>query len=342
MPLTRRQFLKLTSLSALAMAFRPLDRPLPPEDQPSSEIGLGRVIAPRVTIRSEPSSKAKPVRYRYEDQIVNLRSVLESDGLPEHNRWWYEVAGGYVHSGWIQTVRYGFQNPLTEFPGQGFIAEVSVPFTDSRAAANPHSARGYRFYFGTTHWVTAIRFDEWGGAWYRVWDDKWKTRSYVLGRHLRPIPEAELAPISPDVVDKRIEVDTENQWATAYESGRIVFMARVATGDWIQAKGVWKDFTTPTGTHAIERKTPSRHMAAGDLAAGDGYDLPGVPWVSYFTTSGVAFPGTYWHNDFGRPRSHGCVNMPTEAAKWIYRWTLPHAPASERYVWETGTRVIVV
>ena len=39
------------------------------------------------------------------------------------------------------------------------------------------------------------------------------------------------------------------------------------------------------------------------------YELPGVPWVSYFTGNGVAFHGTYWHDNFGSPTSHGCLNM---------------------------------
>ncbi len=45
-----------------------------------------------------------------------------------------------------------------------------------------------------------------------------------------------------------------------------------------------------------------------------GFDLPGVPWVSYFTSDGIALHGAYWHIDFGVPHSHGCVNMTPEAA----------------------------
>ena len=91
------------------------------------------------------------------------------------------------------------------------------------------------------------------------------------------------------------------------------------------------------------RKRPSRHMAGGDLAAADGFDLPGVPWVSYINGRGVALHGTYWHNDYGRPRSHGCINLTPEAAKWIYRWTIPAVPPAEGLVWEDhGTRVVVV
>lgn len=81
-------------------------------------------------------------------------------------------------------------------------------------------------------------------------------------------------------------------------------------------------------------------MAAGNLATG--YDLPGVPWVSYITDSGIAFHGTYWHNDYGVPRSHGCLNMSSQAAKWLYRWTQPVVPAEEQEVWVGyGTEVII-
>ena len=84
-------------------------------------------------------------------------------------------------------------------------------------------------------------------------------------------------------------------------------------------------------------------MAAGDRAAPNSYDLPGVPWVSYFTESGISFHGTFWHNDFGHPRSHGCVNLATAAARWIYRWTLPTVPAEEIFVFEEyGTGVDIL
>jgi len=82
-------------------------------------------------------------------------------------------------------------------------------------------------------------------------------------------------------------------------------------------------------------------VAASD-GGGSGFDLPGVPWVSYFYWTGVAFHGTYWHNDFGRPRSRGCVNLAPADAKWIYRWTLPVVPPSEVYVRDkNGTEVVV-
>jgi lipoprotein-anchoring transpeptidase ErfK/SrfK len=138
--------------------------------------------------------------------------------------------------------------------------------------------------------------------------------------------------------EKRIAVYLGGQYVTAYESGQPVFTVRVSTG------GIFRSgrYTTPIGNFTTYYKRPTRHMASGDVAA-DGYDLPGVPWVSYITESGIGFHGTYWHNEFGRPRSHGCINLTPQSAKWLYRWTLPAVhPAEESAYQEGGTRVEIV
>ena len=62
------------------------------------------------------------------------------------------------------------------------------------------------------------------------------------------------------------------------------------------------------------------------------FDLPGVPWNTFFESSGMAIHGTYWHNDFGIPRSHGCLNVPIDAARWIYRWVYPIGGAEDDYI----------
>ncbi|MCJ7696166.1 MAG: L,D-transpeptidase, partial [Anaerolineaceae bacterium] len=90
------------------------------------------------------------------------------------------------------------------------------------------------------------------------------------------------------------------------------------------------------------RKRPCRHMFAEASDFGSGFDLPGVPWVSYITGNGVAFHGAYWHNDYGTPRSHGCINMAPDAARWIYLWTMPSVPVDKHYYEEPdGTLVRV-
>ena len=83
----------------------------------------------------------------------------------------------------------------------------------------------------------------------------------------------------------------------------------------------------------------------GAAGAGRGFDLPGVPWVTFFTSTGVSFHGTYWHNDYGTPRSHGCVNLLPEDAKFLYRWTSPRRSGWTRSTCTcpgTGTRVEIV
>ena len=80
-------------------------------------------------------------------------------------------------------------------------------------------------------------------------------------------------------------------------------------------------------------------MAGGSAALGNDYNLPNVQWVQYFYKD-YGFHGTYWHNDYGRPRSHGCINMTPQAAKWLFRWTMPVVPIEKEYVYGfTGTRV---
>jgi lipoprotein-anchoring transpeptidase ErfK/SrfK len=80
-------------------------------------------------------------------------------------------------------------------------------------------------------------------------------------------------------------------------------------------------------------------MATGDIAS-SGFDLPGVPWVLYITEGGISFHGTYWHNDYGRPRSHGCINLTPQAAKWLFRWTTPSVPHDKELIYGyVGTKV---
>ena len=52
----------------------------------------------------------------------------------------------------------------------------------------------------------------------------------------------------------------------------------------------------------------------------DYYDLPNVQWVQYFNSTGEALHGAYWHDDFGYPHSHGCVNLTNAIAKWFFDW----------------------
>jgi lipoprotein-anchoring transpeptidase ErfK/SrfK len=109
---------------------------------------------------------------------------------------------------------------------------------------------------------------------------------------------------------KWILIDLSEQRLTAYQGNRTIYTWRVSTGV--------RKYPTVVGTFRVYAKLSRQRMQGGRGA--DYYNLPNVPDVMYFHR-GYAIHGAYWHNNFGRPMSHGCVNMPLAAAEWLYDWT---------------------
>jgi LysM repeat protein len=120
-----------------------------------------------------------------------------------------------------------------------------------------------------------------------------------------PAPDPVSAPPPTTVDGKQIVIVLSEQKTYAYENGVLLREFVVSTG--LPA--------TPTvlGDFNVYLKYDAQRMS------GPGYDLPGVPWVMYFY-QGYALHGTYWHNNFGHPMSHGCVNLRTPEAEWLYMW----------------------
>ncbi len=121
---------------------------------------------------------------------------------------------------------------------------------------------------------------------------------------------------------KRIVIDLSQEMLYAYDGETLFMQNSISTG---------LEFTpTPVGTFKVFKKTPSRYMQGPIVGLSDQYyDLPGVPWNLYFTNDGSVIHGAYWHDHFGQPWSHGCVNLPPEKAKELYLWA------------DIGTAVIV-
>lgn len=112
---------------------------------------------------------------------------------------------------------------------------------------------------------------------------------------------------------KRIIVDVSEEKLYAYEGDKLFMEQAISTG---------LEFTpTPRGTFTVFKMTPSRFMQGPIRGVSDQvYDLPGVPWNLYFTENGAVIHGAYWHDHFGMPWSHGCVNLPPNEAKKLYDW----------------------
>jgi len=333
---SRRDFLKLTSYGLLGLFLPNLSLNSPQADEFDNL--QGRVTERVIWSYDAPNFKAKRKKLYWRDLVMSITNTTVGDDESAYNRVWYEVGDdGYIYSGSVQPVRTILNEPQL-ISLKGALGEISVPYTDAFESLEPNAKVLYRLYYETVHWVTASAVSAVDGSkWYVLLDDKFRVNYYVRAEHVRLMTPEELAPLSPNVsnADKRVEVRLSDQMVLAYEKNNLVFATRAATGGRLRSG----TYTTPDGDFMTFHKRPTRHMAAGDIAA-SGFDLPGVPWVLYITKSGISFHGTYWHNDFGRPRSHGCINLTPQAAKWLFRWTMPTVPIDKEFVYgEVGTYV---
>jgi len=335
--LSRRDFLKLASTGSLALALKDLklDRAFA-----SSAITEGRMTISGIPLYDAPTFNANVVHNFNADQVVKVDAVNEQGdyGNP-FNTAWYKIDGGYAYSGWIQPVETKYQKPVFQVPKTGQVGEITVPYSDTKESPYMYAQRGYRVYYGSTHWVIDVVVTrEEKSIWYLIYDPVPKRYLYVPYHDMRLIPDDELTLLSPNVPadDKHILIDLDAQMVTAFEGEQMVFSARCSSG----AEGT----ETPKGEFRTYHKGPTVHMTNQGDALENIYNLPGVPWCTFFTGLGNALHGAYWHNDYGRPRSHGCVNLPSEAAKFIYRWTLPNVPPDTQYLHRPGegTRVQII
>jgi len=325
---SRRDFLKLGGLALGGLAFSPLSSPLGGFD----DAQFVRVATHDVAVYQEPSDKSKALEYIRRDTLVHVYKEIKGQEV-DSNPYWYRVWGGYMHRARLQRVKFLLNKPMDSIPeGTRQLMEVTVPMTSPWLFTK---SRGWEemapsIYYESVHWADGIQQGPDGNLWYRIWDELDSNVDYFLPTaHLRPIPHSELEPISPDVPwdKKRIEVNLTTQTLTAFEYDRPVFQTKISSG----VNG--PNMMTPRGKFQIFDKLPSKHMGnsffgvttKGNLLAADddSYVLPGVPWTSFFTVVGHAFHGTYWHENFGAPMSHGCINMRTPEARWIFRWALP-------------------
>jgi lipoprotein-anchoring transpeptidase ErfK/SrfK len=332
---SRRDFLKLGGYGLLGLFFKDLPYYSPQQDDFTNL--QARMIDRTVWTYEEPNFKSRRVKLYWHDLVIPITNTTIGEDESAYNRVWYQLGeAGYAYSGGIQPVRTILNQPQ-QIPARGALGEISVPYTDAYLEADPNADFAYRLYYETIHWVMGAVTGIDRNIWYRLLDDKFDRTYYVPAGHIRLLPNEELTPLSQNVADenKRVEVRLDDQLLLAYESGQIVFATSISTG----GKRLSGKYTTPIGDFITYHKRPTRHMAAGDIAS-NGFDLPGVPWVLYITEGGISFHGTYWHNDYGHPHSHGCINMTPQAAKWLFRWTRPTVPPDKLLAYGyIGTRV---
>lgn len=357
--LSRRDFLKIAGVGLGALAFRPpkgfdfeyLSAPKRLPQFPESDI-IGRVLENGIRLRSQPNG---------DDTIGTVLTEMPADTLVEWgrqvvgnvtgltNQRFVETPQGYIYSSVLQPARNMPNTPISEMPaGQsGFWAEVTVPYVDlahDGVVASPwmqdHITFNFppRLYYGQVVWIDRIRTEN-GFVEYRWNEDVPHGYGYGAygeffwgdGAGFKVLTDADVAPINPDVDpnEKKIDANLDNQTLSCYEGNTEVYFCRISSGLGIDlGTGQPSDkLATPVGNLLTHWKIMSLNMTAGTFQSG--YSTPAVPWSTMISGDGVAIHGAFWHNAFGEKRSHGCINVTPEDAKWIFRWTTPYVPLTQ-------------
>ena len=369
-PVSRRDFLKIAGVGLSALAFNPLTKnqyealyaPKRLPQFPASEI-IGRLLG-MTDIRSRPSNDdlvGVPVGKLYDDNLIEWNREVVGQAIGLTNQKYLETPQGYIWSSRVQPTRNLPNTPVTEIPaGQsGFWVEITVPYVDltlEGAPASPwiQSLIQYQFpprlYYGQVVWIDQVRqsngfveyrWNENPGHGYGFGDIFW-----LDGAAGKILTEDDVAPISPNIdpAEKKIVTNLTYQTLSCFEGNNEVFFCRISSGAIFDFQGTPTEaYATPVGDLNTHWKIISLNMSGGGSAAG--YSTPAVPWDTVISGEGIAIHGAFWHNDFGERRSHGCINVKPEDAKWIFRWTTPYislAQSEQRMTWpDHGTTVTV-
>jgi hypothetical protein len=166
-----------------------------------------------------------------------------------------------------------------------------------------------------------------------------KDGSYIDDRSAGRIDPAKKMPAWAKNGEKWIDVNITKQVLVAYEGTKAVYATLVSTGE-AGLDDPEKTTATKTGIFRVHTKYVSITMDSD--TTGEEYELRDVPYVQYFE-GGYALHGAYWHDGFGKPKSHGCINLAPEDARRLFWWTEPQVPPGWHGVAKslTGTVVFV-
>lgn len=249
---------------------------------------------------------------------VSLDRTFERDG----RTYWRTQQNGFVPS---EALR---QKAWSEFRGRpldGTTWDLPVAVT-RRGETNVYRAndRGkVRRTLGSLSqrtWLPVRSRQELGGDVYLAIEDDRLVRAADVRLVQPTAPPPEVAE-----GERWIDIDLENQVLVAYDWLQPRYVTLISSGR-LKVPRPELDYRTPRGAFRIRAK----HLTAtmDDNEPGEPpYSLEDVPYVMYFKGA-YAFHSAFWHDRFGRPRSHGCINMAPHDAKWLYNWAGPDVPVS--------------
>jgi hypothetical protein len=240
-----------------------------------------------------------------------------SDQVTENGQsFWHTARGGYVEAD------AAYEYAAKDFSGVELGPEASFPFgyvmADEATLFEVDEQGGLRV-AGTLPRRTFVdlseEFEVGGKAYMMTATGQLVRKSALRLAEPQPRPEG----IEP--WERWIDVDLSKQMLVAYEGSRPVYVTLVSTG---RKGSKIEPFDTPPGRYRIRSKHVSTTMD-GDTASDGSYSIQDVPWTMFFEGS-YALHGAFWHDGFGRVRSHGCVNLGPTDARWLFGWTTPLLP----------------
>jgi hypothetical protein len=228
--------------------------------------------------------------------------VVTDSGVYYHLRSGYWVRGDFGGRLAMHEPFQGLQFSSTPHNAFGWILGPVQSFTSPSFNAPLTGKLYYRYnvvqVFGSR--------DAEGITWYMIGPDEWVDYRQVG----RVVPRT--SPPEGITTDRWIEVNLDEQTLAVYQDDRLVFATLVSSG----IENLW----TRPGIFQIYEKKDSEDMSGSAAADGsDRYHVEDVPWTMYFDEK-RALHGAYWHDRFGYPNSHGCVNLSLGDAHWLYDW----------------------
>ncbi len=281
-----------------------------PTPTPAPEVRRGVVTATALNVRARPGATADnpPIdvlRVGAEVSIYEAQTVAGAI--------WYRIgAGQWVISTWVKLVEGSLRTLAATAPATPAQLPVGWVVSDRREVRGRPGATADNPPIGTVvqHQALAILEERavGGAVWYRIGDGQWVEATGIGVARAKP------RPASIGGAERWVGVSLARQTAVAYEGDRPVFAALIASG--------------LPGTPTVQGIFRTWLRLETGKMSGPGYYLEDVTWTCYFY-SGYSLHTAYWHDKFGSPRSHGCVNMSPYDAWWVFQWSAPqgaHSP----------------
>lgn len=230
-------------------------------------------------------------------------TALQNDANYQRPGRSYEPSGNYEPSAQpYQRAGTSYEpsrsNGGSDTPGQSWQPEVE--------RSSPYVAAG-------TSWEPQAQTNQQRSPYLSDWESVHSGGSvYNPGQSWEPPQTPRVSTQAQLTGEKWIDVNLSDQLLIAYQGDTPVRYFTISSGS--------ARYPTVTGSFRTYARLDKQDMSGGSQAAGDYYYVPDVPWVQYFF-EGYALHGAYWHNNFGTPTGHGCVNMRVEDSRWLYDWT---------------------